>query len=56
MVLTTPDSRAAASRLSMKARTDGNPAKYALMNSCAASCDTPMSLASVNAVFPYKSA
>jgi hypothetical protein len=33
MVFTTPVSRAVASRLSMKARTEGKPAKYALMNS-----------------------
>ena len=36
----------------MYARTPGKPAKYASMNSCAACCGTPMSLASVNAVFP----
>ena len=46
------DTRASASVLSMNARTRGNPAKYASMNSCAACCGTPMSFASVNAVFP----
>jgi len=40
----------------MNARTRGNPAKYASMKCWAACGVTPMSFASVNAVFPYNSA
>ena len=56
IVFTTPLARASSSMRSMYARTRGNPAKYASMNSCAACGVTPMSLASVNAVFPYNNA
>ena len=51
-VRTTPLARARSRSSSMKPRTFGYPAKYASMNACAASLVTPMSLASVNAVFP----
>ena len=52
IVLTTPVSRAVAIVWSMNPRTRGKPAKYASMNACAACCVTPMSFASVKAVFP----